>query len=162
MGNQSQIYEFTIKLGEIRQEEVSVTNYYNSLKRLWQDLDLLNDSEWKSQEYYNHNKKMVEDYRIYKFLVGLNIEFDEVRGRLIGRQSLPSISEVFSEVRREESRRNVMLEKQGIFKPLEKSAMIALEASANKAMITNQRRQNEKPRAWCDYCNKPNYTRETC
>ena len=47
--------------------------------------------------------------RIFKFMVGLNVEFDEVRGRIIGRQPLPSIGEVFSEVRREESRRNVVL-----------------------------------------------------
>ena len=42
-------------------------------------------------------------------MAGLNVEFDEVRGRNIGRQPLPSIGEVLSEVRREESRRNVML-----------------------------------------------------
>ena len=35
LGNQSQIYELTIKLGEIRQGEDSVTKYFNSLKRLW-------------------------------------------------------------------------------------------------------------------------------
>ena len=42
---------------------------------------------------------MVESSRIFKFLAGLNVEFDEVRGRIIGRQPLPSIGEVFSEVR---------------------------------------------------------------
>lgn len=50
--------------------------YFNSLKRLWQDLDLFNDYEWKSPNDCNHNQKVVEDHRIYKFLVGLNIEFD--------------------------------------------------------------------------------------
>lgn len=53
---------------------------------------------------------MVESLRIFKFLVGLNVEFDEVRG-IIGRQPLPSLGEVFSKVRREKSRRNVMLGK---------------------------------------------------
>lgn len=41
---------------------------------------------------------MVENDRIFKFLVGLNIEFDEVKGRIIGRAPLPSLEEVFAEV----------------------------------------------------------------
>lgn len=56
LGNQSQVYELTLKLGEIRQRKDSVTKYFNSLKRLWQDLDLFNDYRWKSTEdakYYN-------------------------------------------------------------------------------------------------------------
>ena len=54
---------------------------------------------------------MVENDRIYKFLVGLNVEFDEVRGKIIGHGPLPSLGEVFAEVRREESRRGVTLGK---------------------------------------------------
>lgn len=45
--------------------------------------------------------------------MGLNVEFDEVRGRIIGRQSLSSIGEVFAEVRREESRKLVILGRKG-------------------------------------------------
>ena len=103
LGNQSHVYKLTMKLEEIRQDEGSVTKYFNSLKCLWQYLDLFNDYEWKSPEDCNHYKKMVEDYHIFKFLIGLNVEFDEVRGRIIGRQPLPSIRDVFFEVRCEES-----------------------------------------------------------
>lgn len=62
----------------------------------------------------NHNMKIVEDNHIFKFLTRLNIEFDEVRGRIIGRQPLPPIGEVFSEVRIEESHKNVLLGKKVI------------------------------------------------
>ncbi|RVW59122.1 hypothetical protein CK203_104542 [Vitis vinifera] len=48
LGNQSQIFELTLKLGEIQQGEDNVTKYFNSLKRIWQDLDLINTYEWKS------------------------------------------------------------------------------------------------------------------
>ena len=104
LGNQSQIFELALKLGEMRQGEDSVIEYFNSLKRVWQDLDLFNTYEWKSVEDSLHHKKTVEDNRIFKFLAGLNIEFDEVRGRVIGKQPLPSIGDVFLEVRREESK----------------------------------------------------------
>ena len=160
LGNQSQVFELTLKLGEIRQGDDSVTKYFNSLKRLWQDLDIFNTYEWKSVDDCNHHKKTVEDSRIYKFLAGLNIEFDEVRGRIIGRPPLPSIGEVFAEVRREESRRSVMLKKKGTGESIEISALIS-DAAANKA-ANYQRRFDDKPRVWCDFCNKPRHTRETC
>lgn len=43
--NQSHMYELTLKLGEIRQGEDNVTKYFDSLKHLWQDLDLYNNYE---------------------------------------------------------------------------------------------------------------------
>lgn len=40
---------------------------------------------------------------VFSILAGLNVDFDEVRGRILGRNPIPPIGEVFSEVRREES-----------------------------------------------------------
>ncbi|RVW66433.1 hypothetical protein CK203_066422 [Vitis vinifera] len=51
----------------------------------------------------------MENERAFEFLAGLNRELDDVRSRVFNCQSLPSIREVFSEVRHEESRRKVML-----------------------------------------------------
>ncbi|XP_071912178.1 uncharacterized protein [Coffea arabica] len=140
LGNQSRIFELTLKIGNLRQGADTVTKNFNSLKRIWQDLNLFNSHEWKSTENFRHHKKTVEDSRIFKFLAGLNVEFDKVRGRIIGRQPLPSIGEMFSEVRREESRKNVMLGK--------KDPGVAVEGSALEVR--------------CDYCNKPCHTPDTC
>ncbi|RVW87753.1 Cyclin-dependent kinase D-2 [Vitis vinifera] len=60
-------------------ENDNVTKYFNSLKRIWQNLDLFNTYEWKSTEDGLHHKKTMEDNRIFKFLAGLNVEFDEVQ-----------------------------------------------------------------------------------
>eukprot|EP00261_Vitis_vinifera_P031451 XP_019072694.1 PREDICTED: uncharacterized protein LOC109121825 isoform X1 [Vitis vinifera] len=103
----------------------------------------------------------MEDNRIFKFLAGLNVEFDEVRGRIIGRQSLPSIGEVFSEDRREESRRNVMLGKKGPGVAIEGSALVTTGGGYNK-VVAFQRKSDERPQVWCDFCNKPRHTRENC
>ena len=87
----------------------------------------------------------MEDNRIFKFLAGLNVEFDEVRERIIGRQPLLSIGEVFSEVRREESRRNVMLGKKGPGFAIEGSALVTTGRGYTKAAAF-QRKSNERPR----------------
>ena len=96
---------------------------------------------------------MVESSQIFKFLVGLNIEFDEVQGRIIGRQPLPSLGEVFSEVRCEASQRNVMLKK-NLSGPVENSALLGT-AAATSCNPNNQRCPDDKPRVWCNHCNKP-------
>ncbi|KAJ9671063.1 hypothetical protein PVL29_027182 [Vitis rotundifolia] len=103
----------------------------------------------------------MEDNRIFKLLAGLNVKFDEVRGRIIGRQPLPSIGEVFSEVGREESRRNVMLSKKGLGVAIEGSALVTTGGGYNKAAAF-QCKSDERPRVWCDFCNKPHHTRENC
>ena len=124
-------------------------------------MDLFNDYEWKSTDDANHYKQTVEAHRIYKFLVGLNVEFDEVRGQIIGRVPLPKISEVFAEVQREESRRYIMLGKKSNSGSVESSAFSVAEGFANKA-ASFQPGLGERPQVWCDYCNKPRQTRETC
>ena len=88
-----------------------ITKYLNSMKHCWQDLDLFIDYEWKSTKDASHCKQTVEAHHVYKFLVGHNVEFYEVRGRIIGRTALSLIREVFAEVRGEESHRHVMLER---------------------------------------------------
>lgn len=69
LGYQSQIYELTLKLGEIRQGEDIVTKYYNSLKRIGQDLDLFNDYEWNSTEDCNHYKKVYLNFLLVLMLI---------------------------------------------------------------------------------------------
>lgn len=54
-------------------------------------------------------RELVEKDRIYKFLLRLNNELDEVCGRVRGTKPLPKIRKVFSEVRREESRRELVV-----------------------------------------------------
>ena len=75
---------------------------------------MFNEYKWKDPEDGAHYQKLLDNNRVFLFLAGLNVEFDEVRGRIIGRQPLPSINEVFAEVRREENRWMVMLGKNSV------------------------------------------------
>ncbi|KAG6480435.1 hypothetical protein ZIOFF_063935 [Zingiber officinale] len=94
------------------EEDISINYMCYPMQKIYGimlDLDLFSTYEWKYVDDCNHHKKTMEDGRIYKFLTSLNVEFDEVRGRIIGRLPLPSIGEVFSKVKREESRRSLMI-----------------------------------------------------
>ena len=67
--NQSELYELQLKLGEVCQGENYVKNYFHILN--------FNDVyEWKNTDDCNYIKE--ENLRIFKFLAGLNADFDEI------------------------------------------------------------------------------------
>ncbi|KAJ1404398.1 gag-polypeptide of LTR copia-type [Sesbania bispinosa] len=152
--NTSAVFEIKSILHDLRQGDFSVTEYFNTLSRHWQQLDIYEDVQWSCTEDKKKYKELVEKDRIYKFLLGLNTELDEVRGRILGTKPLKTIREVFSEVRREESRRKVMLGKS--------SAAPCIEGSAMAARGNQPRPSQKKNRPWCDHCKKLGHTKDTC
>ncbi|RVX14302.1 Retrovirus-related Pol polyprotein from transposon TNT 1-94 [Vitis vinifera] len=91
-------------------------------------------------------RQIVEQKRLFKFFLGLNRELDDVRGRIMGIKPLPSLREAFSEVRREESRKKVMMgSKEQPAPTLDASALAA--RSFNSSGGDRQKRD----RPWCDY-----------
>ena len=74
---------------------------------------------------------------------------------------MPSIREVFSEVRREESRRKVMLGNASNITN-EVSALAMRASSGMKSSMIPGISQKRNGRPWCDYCKRPGHTKETC
>ena len=102
---------------------------------------------------------MVEKERIFDFLHGLNSNLDEVRGQLLGTKPFPSMKEVFAEVRREESRKKVMLPSGSVNEGILQS--FALNISCGWSSIT-AKGEMQRDRQWCDHCKKLYHTRDTC
>lgn len=49
-------------------------------------------------------KNLIEKDRVYDFLARLNVEFDQVRVQILGREEVPFLNETVSLIRAEESR----------------------------------------------------------
>ena len=122
--NSSQIFDLKTQLWQSKQGERDVTTYYNEMVTLWQELDQCYDDVWENSNDCARHKKREENDWVYMFLTGLNQNLDEVRGRILSRKPLPSICEVFSEAKHEESRRRIMQHN------LESSSSQELEGSA--------------------------------
>lgn len=152
--NTSAVFEIKSILHDLRQGESSVTEYFNILNRHWQQLDIYEEVKWCCTEDQKKYKDLVGKERIYKFLLGLNKDLDEVRGRILGTKPLPKIREAFSEVRREESRRKLMLGT-SISAP-------STESSAMAARGNQPQPPTKKTRPWCDQCKRPGHTKENC
>ncbi|XP_073037355.1 uncharacterized protein [Primulina eburnea] len=152
--NTAELFEIEESLHNLRQGESSVTTYFTNLTRYWQKVDILDSSSWKCPTDGETHRKIIETKRVFKFLFGLDKSLDDVRGRILSIKPLPSIREAVSEVRREESRRKVML---GHNTPGVHDGS-ALPACDN----TEPDGKPPRTRPWCDHCRKPGHTRETC
>ncbi|XP_059599280.1 retrovirus-related Pol polyprotein from transposon RE2 isoform X2 [Vitis vinifera] len=111
-------------------------------------------------------KRIIEKERVFKFLLGLDKSLDEVRGRILGTKPLPTIREAFSEVRREESRKKLMMGTRPFSNVQEGSALIS-QGSTNiqegTALVSRgYDARQKKGRPWCDHCRRPGHTKETC
>ena len=149
----SACYELENQIFNTKQGSLSVTEYYGILNGLWIELDQYQDLTMKCNEDTAILTKFIEKARIFKFLSGLNPEFDPIRVQILGKEKLPSLSEVFYSVRGEESRRAVMLED----KPTEGSALVSGKGSFGKPSMKSNREER-----WCTYCKKSGHTKETC
>ena len=62
--NSSQLFELHNKARNLKQGELEVTQYFNFLKKLWQELDLFNTCQWKDPEDAVLFKKMQDKDRV--------------------------------------------------------------------------------------------------
>ena len=150
----------------MKQGDKTVTEYANILQNLWQELDHYRVFEMKCPEDAAILKSFIEKDRVYDFLAGLNPEFDQVRVQILGKEETPSLEETISLIRAEESRRNLMLEKQTT---MEGSAFVTKKKHQEKRRNElprnfgkdNQWKEN-KDNLWCTHCKKPRHTKERC
>ncbi|RVX20446.1 Retrovirus-related Pol polyprotein from transposon RE1 [Vitis vinifera] len=75
--NTSELFQVESALHDFRQGEQSVTQYYNTLTRYWQQLDLFETYSWKCSDDAATYRQIVEQKRLFKFFLGLNRELDD-------------------------------------------------------------------------------------
>ncbi|RVW26621.1 hypothetical protein CK203_099271 [Vitis vinifera] len=76
MNNDIELFQVESVLHDFRQGEQSVTQYYNTLTRYWQQLDLFETHSWKCSDDAATYRQIVEQKRLFKFFLGLNRELD--------------------------------------------------------------------------------------
>ena len=76
LGNAAQIFELKSRVKEMKQGTMDVTQYYNYIQTIWQELDLFYESELGCKACSVKYKKMIEKKRVFVLLVGLNKELN--------------------------------------------------------------------------------------
>lgn len=114
-------------------------------------------------------KKLVKKRRVFTFVLGLNNDLDEARGRILSTKPLPTIREAFSKVRREESRKRMMLGALGI-SPSTNGSALAARRTLGAEKVTSARESLSAPsdnrpccgRPWCDHCRRRGHVKDSC
>ena len=118
-----EVFEIKTFLHDLQQGELSVTQYFNTLTHHWQQVDMFEELQWECPVDSIKYKKNVEKERIFKFMLDLNKNLDEARGRILGIKPLSSIQEAFFEVQREESWKKVIMRNHSISTTIKNSIL---------------------------------------
>ena len=109
VGNNAQFYEIRKKIHEIKQGELNVAQYYDGLSNPWQELDYYQDFQAECPSDIAKIQKLMEKERVFDFLARLNVEHDQVRVQILGKDPFPSLMQSYSFIQQEESHKHVML-----------------------------------------------------
>lgn len=156
LGNSSQCFELRTKLKDIKQGENSVTQYFSDLQDIWQELDLFLEDSSVCSTCCIKARKSLEKERVFDFLAGLNLNLDEVRGRVVARDPFPSPEDAFAEVRREEMRPKVMFSDE----TSSQHSIPDVSALVTQKLPPTAPRMSERP--WCDHYKRPGHTKDKC
>lgn len=88
-----------------------MTEYYNNLKGFWLELALYDDIVIKSAADTRKLKDWPKREWIFEFLMLFNQDYDLACGQILGKEPLPSLSDVFAFDCGEEIQKSVMLGK---------------------------------------------------
>ncbi|GAV62324.1 UBN2_3 domain-containing protein [Cephalotus follicularis] len=148
VGSKAQRYEIRKKIRETTQKELSVSQYYSTLKALWHELDFYGKYTAPCSTDITSYTSWENEIRVYDFLGGLNMDFDQIRAHILSTDPLPSLESAFSIVHSEQSPSQ------------ERSALYS--GNTNQRGGSTDRIHTGKSPVICDYCGKERHTWEKC
>ncbi|XP_063946865.1 uncharacterized protein LOC108212640 [Daucus carota subsp. sativus] len=151
--NAPQLYHLKTAIINLKQADMSVTNYFTRLKSLWDEYDSLVSSEPCICGASKFLIERQERDRAMEFLQGLHDRFSNIRSQILLIEPLPSAQKIFNLVKQEEAQQFIAMP------PALSTESAALQARGNPP----QRHSfNKRQRPYCDHCNKYGHTRQTC
>ncbi|KAL2251560.1 uncharacterized protein LOC110012911 [Sesamum indicum] len=112
--NSPMIYQLQREIGQVTQGNMSITEYYTKLKRLWDELLCLAPAPkcvWAGCTC-DVNKAMAEvtaSNQLIQFLVGLNSVYEQARSQILLLDPVPSVTKAFSMLIRIEKQMQVSI-----------------------------------------------------
>ena len=94
-------------------------------------------------------QKSVERLRVHIFLAGLDGMFEQVRGEILRKESIPNLEECYAQIQREAAHQTALKEEK---ETSEATTMV----SRNKPKATNDSEKN------FTHCNRSGHTKDCC
>ena len=123
--NGAKLYHVQKKMCNMSQGASDISTYYTKVKSLWDELDDLDEVPDCACASAEKIFKREQNKKLLQFLMGLNDDYNSIRGNILIMSPLPSISQVYSMLIQEEKQREIR--SSGHF--LADSASLAVEHS---------------------------------
>ncbi|KAG6470736.1 hypothetical protein ZIOFF_071813 [Zingiber officinale] len=152
-------YQLSSQIFKLEQSSMSVTNYFATLKGLWDEFDYYRMENWSSTDDHQRYLKLLEKDRIIKFLDGLNAEFENLKGQILSLDPTPSLEQVYYKILSEEGRRRTMNNKgiSTISPPIGETSVFI--GSANKFRPGGTKGRGDR---FCRHCKRTNHDSDFC
>ncbi|KAG6483737.1 hypothetical protein ZIOFF_060391 [Zingiber officinale] len=152
-------YQISSQIFKLEQGSMSVTNYFATLKGLWDEFDYYRMENWSSTDDHQRYLKLLEKDRIIKFLDGLTAEFENLKGQILGLDPTPSLEQVYYKILSEEGRKRTMNNKgiSAVGPPIGETSVFI--GSANKFRPGGTKRQGDR---FCRHCKRTNHDSDFC
>lgn len=139
--------------------------YFHKLKGLWDEYDVLEPAV--SCVCGAHKLQVENDQKrkLLQFLMGLHESNATIRGQILMMQPLPSVSQAFAFVKRDERSRQGYSSLINAASPFANALVSGPDSSAaavNKRFGQNKSPNVHKPSIKCAYCNFNGQTKENC
>ena len=86
----------TCEFYHLKQDGRSVTDYFASLKRVYEELNVIQPLSTDLEVMRKQREQMV----VLRFLAGLTSKFDAVKAQILGGAELPTLAETYARVMR--------------------------------------------------------------
>ncbi|XP_074311892.1 uncharacterized protein LOC141647560 [Silene latifolia] len=161
------LFQLKKELRNLGQDSNSVVEYYNKLKRRWDEIEEVEGIPECTCGKCTCNvlKKIVDASsreKVLMFFMGLNDTFDTLKTYIVSMDPLPTVNKVYSFVQQVESQKSISILNQPT---TDVNALAANRAGSNQGNWNVWRSDGKKPKykeRWCSNCQKKGHTLDTC
>ncbi|XP_019237780.1 PREDICTED: uncharacterized protein LOC109217935 [Nicotiana attenuata] len=170
----TKVFEIKRELSSTYQGSLDVASYFNKLKKLWDELEIMRSSHANACAAKEGLQKEKEEDKVHQFLMGLNEVYVGVRSNILMMHPLPSIDNVYNILLQDEKQRQVLPNPQAY------SESASFHANSNKfpPQFSPQQQYPQKLKfdqfnqrvnpdhstasLFCKYCKKHGHVIEKC
>jgi len=158
----------------VSQGASDVSTYYTKVKSLWDELDDLDEVPDCACASAEKIFKREQNKKLLQFLMGLNDDYNSIRGNILMMSPLPSISQVYSMLIQEEKQREIRssghffidsaflavetVKQQQPYKGKTDKSKVRFDSSYGRF----EKVEGRKSSMFCNYCKKPGHAIEKC
>lgn len=168
--NGAKLYHVKKEMSHVSQGTSDIASYFTKVKNLWDELDNLDEIPLCTCSIVEKTLKREQDQKLLQFLMGLNDEYNAVRGNILMMTPLPSISKVYSMLIQEEKQREIGSSNHFLADSTSLVAEVHKPNQFYKGRLDKiegthgrfERLETRKPNLFCNYCKKPRHSVDKC